>query len=214
MKDSPSKAKTKWRRIHCQLQKSNFQSLCSPLVYLLQVPGAGLRPTVTIINGFRSTLAIGSRSVPLQPKEGTAARTGWPNTACSIVTLGETGNPIIKTGISGWVIVRKAETQNWADSWPQPLPVLVQPEEAGGLGVAWLEAILLFWVPVFVFVSSGTCGRTNVSKAQGAGEMDLNTSAPHSIPCLSHRSGNSFVFQSACVLFPKLWCYFSANWET
>lgn len=90
----------------------------------------------------------------------------------------------------------------------------MQPEEAGGLGVAWLEVILLFWVLVFAFVSSGTCEKTNVSKVQGVGEMDLNTSAPYSIPHLSHRGGNSFVFQSECVLFPKFWCYFSANWET
>lgn len=80
--------------------------------------------------------------------------------------------------------------------------------------MAWLEVILLFLVLVFAFVSSGTCGKTNVSQVQWGGEMDLNTSAPHSISCLSHRGGNSFVFQSKCVLFPKLRCYFSANWET
>lgn len=40
------------------------------------VLGDGLHPTVTIINGFRLTLAIGNRSVPLQPKEDTAAQTG------------------------------------------------------------------------------------------------------------------------------------------
>lgn len=70
--------------------------------------------------------------------------------------------------------------------------------------MAWLEVILLFLVPVFVFVSSGTCGKTNVSNVQGGGEMDLNTRAPHCIPSLSHRGGNSFVFQSECVAFLKL----------
>lgn len=102
------------RILHYQLYKFRLKyHFFLSCLYLLQVLGDGPHLTVTITNGFRLTLAIGSRSVPLQPKGGTVARTGSPSTACSTATLGGTGNPIIKMETSGWVTVRKAGTELW-----------------------------------------------------------------------------------------------------